>query len=142
MLKLPAWQMPMEWSELGVARLTYPTLSIDDQLSWLTLDSVNYSAQQPEGHFTFRRLSNRYGKSMEDHLAAGHSHALMVVRGQRPDPRDKNNLLFLFMVDIRRAMLRENLGIDCVNRNDNTPFILYNVMTPGVDKFCERLRTR
>jgi hypothetical protein len=127
------------WAELEVARLTYPSLSIEAQRSWLMCDRVNFNPRQPQGHFTFRESSNRHGKSFEDHLAAGHSHGLLAVYEWRFTNR--KDLMFLFFVDLRRAMLNRHLATRHTNR-DGTPFMLFDVMTPGVERFCERLRTR
>jgi hypothetical protein len=130
-----------EWEELKIARLTYPQLTLSDQGTWLGLESVNYQSGLLQGYFTFRLVSNKFGPSLDEHIAKGHSHVLasMKVGETIRGGRTMEKILMLFLVDVRKASMRRELAT--LKRNkQNEEYLLFDCMTRGVDLFAERLR--
>ena len=126
------------WPALMIARLTYPELPDEAQGTWLGLEPVSYYPGFLHGYFTFRVESNKFGPNLADHIAKGKSHILtpMVLR-EGQDGKDK--IVSLFLVDIRKAFMRQSLAALRRNRHGEE-YLLFDSLTPGVDRFAERLR--
>jgi hypothetical protein len=126
------------WPELAIARLTYPQLPDSAQGTWLGLEPVSYYPGFLHGYFTFRAESNKFGPNLQDYIEKGRSHILcpMVLReGQN----GKDKVVSLFLVDIRKAVMRLDLATLRTNRH-REEYYLFDSLTPGVDRFAERLR--
>ena len=51
------------WDELVAAQLTYPGLTLDDH--------VHHGEGLLHGYFTFRLVTNKFGPSLDEHIARG-----------------------------------------------------------------------
>lgn len=137
-----AYEAPVPlWPELIVAQRTYPQLSLLDQGTWLGLERVNYQSGLLQGYFTFRVKSNKFGPSLDEHIARGRSHVLasMIVGDTIRGGKTEEKILMLFLVDLRKARMRQNLATLKKNRQGEE-YLLFDAMTDGVDRFAERLR--
>lgn len=130
----------IEWPELEIARKTFPSLTIEDQKTWLAYDHVHHKAGFEHGYFTFRLTSNKYGPSIERHLELGRTHALMCVMDKKRPGESGEKLQHLFFVDIRKAWFYRRFAITMVNRRDGTPYLFYDPLIPGTERVYERLR--
>ena len=129
-----------EWDELKLARMTYPTLTIDDQGSWLGLERVRYRPPMMQGYFTFRLVSNKFGPSLQDHVERGRSHVLSsMTMNAREGGKDVEKIISLFLVDLRKAILRFDMGRKKLNTYGEE-YVQFDPLTPGVHLFAERLR--
>lgn len=138
-----AFEMPQaEWQELKVARMTYPVLTVEDQGSWLGVERVKVKHRMLQGYFTFRLITNRHGPSLDEHIERGRSHVLasMVMDVTITPGVREEQIIQLFMVDLRRARMRLNLAKKKCN-SKGEEYWEFDPLTPGVDLFAERLRT-
>lgn len=131
----------MAWDELIAAQLTYPSLTLDDQGTWLGMDHVHHGEGLLHGYFTFRLVTNRFGPSLDEHIERGKTHMLMSMRDVKRAGEIGERMLHLFLVDIRKASLNRHLAELKRNRYKEE-YLLFDTLTPGVDKFYERLRLR
>lgn len=135
------WEAPrVEWGELKLARLTYPDLPGDAQGTWLGLERVKYRPPLLQGYFTFRLVSNKFGPSLRGHIELGRSHVLASMTIDATEGgRRADKIISLFLVDLRKAELRQSLGRKRINSHGEE-YIQFDPMVPGVDLFAERLR--
>lgn len=135
-----AFELPQpEWPELKLARRTYPMLTVQDQETWLGLERVSYYPGFMHGYFTFRVVSNKFGPNIEGHLARGKTHVLAPMVARKAHGGE-DMIVTMFLVDLRKALLRKDLAELRRNRQLEE-YLLFESVTPGVDLIAEKLKT-
>jgi hypothetical protein len=122
--------------ELALARKSYPTLCANDQRTWLIWGHRHHMNVFSQGHFTIRLIEDK-GPSVFQSMAKGRTHGLFTVADRKRADESSEMILFLFLVDLRKAMLNRHLANSKFSKPE---YLLFDVMEPGVEKFCERLK--
>lgn len=100
--------------------LRYPSLATDN--SWIRVERVQ--AINSFGHFTVRLNESEKGCGIDGMLQRGQTHLLQAVY-----ERDGTwkNLRYVFLVDLRMAMLKQHLSRSRENGQDGTYFLTFRI---------------
>lgn len=143
--------LEIPWEALVYAQRTYPILTIEAQRTWLYLEQGNQSAfaEMRNGYFTLRLRTSKWGPSVMDQMAGidkhgqpchPKTHQLTLIRRSNPLIVGGEEPAFLFLIDLRKALMMHDQAQQRRNAKDGTEYLLYDVMDPGIDRCCERLR--
>lgn len=126
-----------EWTAFTFARKAYPSLQHEDMLCMIN-EHRHYDSRYPQGHFTLRLERDGVYTPISEWMAKGKTHALMEVRAYKSQDEKQEPILFLFLVDLSRAL--ENQHLAERKRNGTKEYLSYDVRTPGVWRFCTSIQ--